>query len=363
MVLRHFFLGLLIAAASLAAAQDAPVTVVDVSLERRDALAEEALLDVAVVAFDVGLEAGAQPQAGVYPRVRTVEATFLPVTLRGVLVDSNAWGVVRVVPEPSALAEVRVETRLISSTGLELLLQVRVSDATGATWFERQYQALSEASDYPVAAGADPFMNLYRQVANDVLAHRESLQAGQLRDIRRVAFLRYAGSLSADAFTGYLVENDGIYSVQRLPAEGDEMIGRVERIRNQEYLFVDNVDEQYTELQREMAPAYNLWRQHDREQTLHRAEYQERVAERDRQGRRGSFSAMQQVYNQYKLSKIQEQDIRELAQGFDNETAPTVLETSGRIFRLTGTLDSQYSEWRDILRQIFALETGLPPAP
>ena len=62
------------------------------------------------------------------------------------------------------------------------------------------------------------------------------------------------------------------------------------------------------------------------------------------------------------LDRALEQDIRELAKGFDNETAPTVLQTSGRIFRLTGTLDTQYNEWRQILRQIFALETGLPAA-
>jgi hypothetical protein len=40
-----------------------------------------------------------------------------------------------------------------------------------------------------------------------------------------------------------------------------------------------------------------------------------------------------------------------------------VLEVSGKGFRLTGTLDAQYRDWRDILRQIFELETGLPAAP
>jgi hypothetical protein len=36
------------------------------------------------------------------------------------------------------------------------------------------------------------------------------------------------------------------------------------------------------------------------------------------------------------------------------------METSGRVFRLSGTLESQYNEWRGILRDIFALETGTP---
>ena len=362
MTVRALLVASMVLVAAFVRAQDDLLPVGDVPLLQRGNLSESQLLDVGVVIFHVGLTDGAEGEAGAYPKVREVESTFLPVTLRQVLVESNAWGVVRVLPEPSVLSELVVETRLVESTGLRLVLQVQVRDATGSLWFDRYYLAESGAGDYPVQAGDDPFKDLYHQVANDMLLHREGLDESQLRTIRRVAFLRYAGSLSPEAFAGYLTEVDGVASIQRLPAEGDEMIGRVERIRNQEYLFVDNVDEQYTELQRDMAPAYNLWRQYDREQTLYRAEYEQRVAERGRQGRRGSFSAMQQVYNQYKVAKVQEQDIRELARGFDNETAPTVLQTSGRIFRLTGTLDAQYSEWRQILRQIFALETGLPAA-
>ena len=72
------------------------------------------------------------------------------------------------------------------------------------------------------------------------------------------------------------------------------------------------------------------------------------------------FTAMEQTYNTYKQTKIQEQDLDEMATGFNNEVAPTVMEASGRVFRLSGTLDSQYNEWRGILRDIFVLETGLP---
>ena len=317
-------------------------------------------LDVGVVIFDV--DAGADADApGAYPRVRRVESVYLPVTLRQVLVDSGTWGVVRVVPQASALADLTIETRLVASTGLRLQLRVFASDATGAVWLDQAYAMESSEGSYPVADGDDPFLTLYRRIAADLQAFRAALSDAQLRDIRRVAFLRYAATLSPDAFAGYLEQREGRYGVQRLPAQDDDMVARVERIRNQEYLFIDTVDEQYTDLQRDMAPAYNLWRQYDREQIVHRAEYEERVAGRGRSGKRGSFSAMQQVFNQYKVAKIQEQDVRELARGFDNETAPTVLEADGRIFSLTGTLDSRYREWQEILRQIFALETGLPP--
>ena len=320
---------------------------------------ESGLLDVGVVIFDVDAEANTEAP-GAYPRVRRVESVYLPVTLRRVLVDSGSWGAVRVVPQASALAHLTIETRVVESTGLRLQLRVFASDATGAVWVDQVYAMESSEDSYPVGDGQDPFLPLYRRIAADLQAFRASLDDAQLRDIRRVAFLRYAASLSPDAFAGYLAQREGRYSLQRLPAEGDDMVARVDRIRNQEYLFIDTVDEQYTDLQRDMAPAYNLWRQYDREQIVHRAQYEQRVAGRDRSGKRGSFSAMQQVFNQYKVAKIQEQDVRELAKGFDNETAPTVLEADGRIFSLTGTLDSQYREWRDILRRIFALETGLP---
>ena len=69
---------------------------------------------------------------------------------------------------------------------------------------------------------------------------------------------------------------------------------------------------------------------------------------------------MEQTYNSFKNSKIQDQDLKELAGGFNNEVAPTVMEVDGRVFRLSGGLDSQYAEWREILRSIFSLETGLP---
>ena len=75
----------------------------------------------------------------------------------------------------------------------------------------------------------------------------------------------------------------------------------------------------------------------------------------------GTFVAMEQTYNAYRGLKIQEQDLDEMALGFNNEVAPTVMQVSGKVFRLNGTLGTQYSEWRKILRDIFVLETGLPP--
>ncbi|HEY7776493.1 MAG TPA: hypothetical protein VIC02_08120, partial [Kineobactrum sp.] len=61
----------------------------------------------------------------------------------------------------------------------------------------------------------------------------------------------------------------------------------------------------------------------------------------------------------FRWSKTQQQDLEELARGFNNEAQPTVLDVSGSVVRLNGSLESQYDEWRTLLQAIFALESGL----
>ena len=285
----------------------------------------------------------------------------MPVLLRQVLLTANAWGVVRVLPDEQIISELLVTGKIRQSNGSRLELAIKAMDATGRQWLDKTYVDEASPLDYPVTEGSDPYIDLYRQIANDLLEYRQGLDERQLGAIRQVAFLRYAASLSEEAFGGYLQQDEqGIYSVVRLPADGDPMIARVERIRDQEHLFVDTVDEQYVDLFNEMVATYSLWREYSREQAIYKEDYQQRAQTKERIGRRGTFSAMEQTYNTYKQTKIQEQDLDEMATGFNNEVAPTVMESSGRVFRLSGNLNSQYNEWRGILREIFELETGLP---
>lgn len=347
-------------------ADELPPVVGEVSLQVVATPPDSRLLDVGLAIFDPGIpeDKSTHSKLGIYPEIRKSEASFMAVILRRALVRSNAWGVVRVLPQVDNTAELLVSGRILRSDGRELHIQITASDATGRVWLDREYRDQARDGDYPVAPENDPFDDLYRALANDLLAVRSRLGDDDLRQVREVGRLRYAASLSPEAFAGYLrQESSGRYSLLRLPADGDPMMERVKRVRNQEHLFIDTLDENYADLYASMAPTYNLWRQYRREQDVFREDYQQRVASRDSRGRRGSFAAMEQTFDAYKWSKIHEQDLDELVQGFNNEVTPTVLEVSGKVFRLTGTLDSQYEDWRVILRQIFALETGLPGAP
>tara|TARA_R110001599_G_scaffold353870_1_gene601276 strand:- start:61802 stop:62935 length:1134 start_codon:yes stop_codon:yes gene_type:complete len=335
-----------------------------VSLQVEQSTPEQRRLHVGLAIFDPGipLNEASHSMLGIFPEIRKAESQFMPVLLRQVLVASNAWGVVRVLPGEQITSELLVTGKIRQSNGSRLEVAVAARDATGRQWLDKTYVDEASSFDYPAVEGSDPYSDLYRKIANDLLAYRRGLDDGQLRTIRQVALLRYAASLSEEAFGGYLQQNAlGIYSVLRLPAEGDPMMARVQGIRDQEHLFVDTVDEQYVDLYEEMAPTYSLWRQYNREQALYSEDYEARAQTKERIGRRGTFSAMEQTYNTYKQIKVQEQDLDDMSAGFNNEVAPTVMEASGRVFRLSGTLNAQYTEWRGILRDIFALETGLPP--
>jgi hypothetical protein len=325
-------------------------------------------LDVGIVVFDPGVpeDESSHSKLGIFPRIREAESSYMPVLLREALQDAGGWGVVRVLPEPQVSAELQVSGTILHSDGLRLALQIQARDATGRLWLDRIYLDETLESDYHTALegepGPEPYGDIYRQIANDLLEQAWKLGDRQLQAIGEVGLLRYAAALSPEAFSGYLAEEGaGQFSLTRLPAEGDPMMARVQRIRNQEYLFIDTVDEQYLNLHEQMALTYFLWRQYGREQAIYIEDYHERQQGRSRQGRPGSFAAMQQTYNAYRGSKIQEQDLDDMAGGFRNEVAPTVMEISGRVFQLDGTLGSQYEEWQAILREIFALETGLPP--
>jgi len=343
-----------------------PPAVGDVALvQARQSLPDSALLDIGLVVFDPGIpeDRATHSKLGIYPSIRTAESRYLPYILRETLENTAAWGAIRVLPRPDNASELLVSGEILHSDGMHLAVRIEARDATGRVWLDQVYVDSSEQQDYPPALGEDPYGDMYRQIANDLLRVRQKLSQDQLVGIRNVALLQYATSLSPDAFDGFLGETpDGVLSARRLPARDDPMLTRVQRIKNQEYQFIDTADEQYQALYDRMTPTYNLWRQNGRELVIYIAEYEQKIDSRDRDGRRGSFTAMEQTYNIYRRSKEHDQDLDELAAGFNNEVIPTVMEVEGKVFRLNGSVETKYNEWRSILREIFLLETGLPPA-
>ena len=58
-------------------------------------------------------------------------------------------------------------------------------------------------------------------------------------------------------------------------------------------------------------------------------------------------------------STIHQSAIEELGESFSLEAKPLVVDVDGEVHKLTGSAETQYAQWRDLMRKIYASETGL----
>src|SRR5690606_38999202 len=110
----------------------------------------------------------------------------------------------------------------------------------------------------------DPFQNLYSTLANDILAYRQTLAAGDLENMRRISELRFAADLAPYAFQSYLTTDSkkGTYQVTRLPADNDPLLVRMDRIRERDYALLDTINEHYSLFAENMSESYTNWRRY-----------------------------------------------------------------------------------------------------
>jgi hypothetical protein len=194
--------------------------------------------------------------------------------------------------------------------------------------------------------------------------------------------------VSPEAFNGYVVADDDRFVLNRLPAEGDPMFDRTQRVRQRERLFLETLDQHYAQFSSEAMDPYDSWREYAREEAITIRELTKSTRWRTGMGiativasivygqsSDGAFSdrlirdalmyvgvdmlRANQVRKQEK--RIHTETLEELSTSFDDEVKPLVVEIQGTQHRLTGTADAQYEEWRSLLRQIFVTESGFVP--
>ena len=373
---------LLLALLLTACAQNQPAAVVgpppvgDVTLNIAvQTPSEERLLNIGVQVFDTRATDAQLTQAGaaIFAEIRRVETHYLPVVLRNALVSSNQWGAVRVLPETDPSVDLLIQGTILRSDGANLILQIRASDSSGREWLNKTYLDSAGILDYPEFVPSlrdrsttvnleDPFQDLHAQIANDLLAVRESMDAQALLALAQLTQIKYAGDLSPEAF-GALLQPDaqGLLSLQRLPASDEPLLGHVAQIRARHLVFIDTIDEYYDALHTDLKPTYDVWRQYSHDQVVEEEDNAASAAGGGTLSGSGSFESLSQNYNRYKWAKIFEQEFVALASGFVSETAPAVLKLSENVNGLSGPVEEQYLQWRVLLRELFEVETvGLP---
>lgn len=326
--------------------------------------ADGAALNVSISVFDPGVPADRSLHRNleVFPRIRAIEAHFLPFVLRETLVATGEWGAVRVVTGPDAGAEIGISASIVQSDGERLELRAQAVDASGRLWFDRSFKSrLADGRARPGDAGQrSPFQPLYDEIAAALEDVRAQFDDQALARIREISLLRYAVELAPSTFGPYL-ESDGAgnFSLRRLPARDDPMLDRIERIRLTEYVITDTVDAKYRELHEEIASTYALWREY-RRKSLRYDEQNARRAEQTRSDApKGSYTAIRNLYDNYKWDRVTAQEQDRLAIAFNNEVGPVVDAMEARIAELEGWVDAKYAEWRRLLEEVFEAEAVL----
>jgi len=355
-------------------------------------VSEALLLDVGILNFDPGIPEGNNPnETRIYPEVREAEARYLPYHIKTTLQGTGFWGAVRVIPSRDVATDVYVDGRIVQSDGEFVTLSLRATDAVGNFWFENEYSMQTGLSSYAEYRdrSQDPYQKVFNDFANDLHAYAVGLAPKEVTRIREVSELKFFADMAPDAFGQHLsYDDDGIATVQRLPAENDPMVDRLRQIRERDRLVVDTLNEHYANFYYGIALPYEGWRKGTREQSVAYRQQRKSAMQRALIGAAviaGSMSVdtgsssysryraqriaqtvaidrgwrtIMDAFAQHRAAGIHREEIKELSESFVAEAAPMVVEVRGETMRLTGTAEAQYESWRKLLKEIYRTETG-----
>ncbi len=348
---------------------------------------ESQLLDVGVLIFNPGIdELLEEKNAITVPEIRKAEARYIPFTLTETLQKNGSWGAVRIVPGKESIVDLYVEGKILHSDGEQLKLEIHVSDSSGRKWFTREYEEVTSKYRYDdkMHAQLDPFQGLYNRIANDMLAFREQLSAEDMVRIRTLSELKFARVFSPDAFSEYIAVNKaGLYHIVRLPPRNEPLLKRIHEIRERDYLYIDTLQDYYSSFAMEMGKPYLEWRKMTYDEVVALRELRRAARNRMIAGTAavlagvaaagsgdGTTEAAGQVgilggaylfksgLDKRAESQLHLEALQELGSSLELEVEPQVVELEDRTVTLTGTVDDQYSKWREILYDIYVTETG-----
>jgi len=356
-------------------------------------LPEDQLLDIGIVEFDDGVpKNNDSAKTGVYEDVRSAEVRYLPYHLKTTMQATGHWGAVRVIPSRNAFTDVIISGVIEKSDGEFVTLKIRVEDATGQKWYEKEYETQTGISSYDQYRDKanDPYQNVFNDIANDLREYVATIPPKQMQHVRQVSELQFFGDMAPLAFGEHLTtDDDGITSVARLPAENDPMVDRLRQIRERDRLVVDTLNEHYANFYYGIAIPYEGWRKISREEQVNYRQVRRSAAMRTllgvvvlagsvamdtdnssssstRRMKRGiqtvgiskGLETIMSGLTRRSEAKMHVESIKELSESFGTEAAPMVVTVEGEARRLTGTAGAQYESWRRLLKQIYEAETG-----
>ena len=360
-------------------------------LTAQNEMANKDLLDVSIKLFNPGkLPEDEDDRRGLSEEIRSAEARYMPIHLKYTMQRTGYWGNVRVVPDDNEGSEVLIKGTILESDGETIKIKIVVSDATNHKWFEKTYKETVSFDEIQKteAQKEDKFQDLYNNISNDIIEHRQKLSSAEIKRIKETAEVRFAAFMAPQTFKNYLQKNsDNQYKITRLPSIDDPMIKRVASIKARDELLVDTINNYYDIYYNDMWESYENWRKFRSEELDSIREIDKKALAqkvlgaaaiigaialgassdsdlRDQTGTlrtvmiAGGAYALVSGFKTSKETEINKEAIEELGASFTTEVEPMVVEVKGKTMKLTGSAEQQYGKWRNLLKEIYINETG-----
>ena len=325
----------------------------------------------------------------IWPEVRRTEAVRMSVMLGNKLTETNAFNGVRITPDTETSAHLYVLGKIVQSNGEELDLKITVVNIKGDKIFSKSYNftvdeyALIDPRSGKEGDLYDPF---FTTIANDIAEQVEELSPEERDELARVEELRYAEFFEPD-YAGQYTETNwmGNVVVTSYPAENDPMIRRIQSLKVQDQMFIDNLQSDYINFYTISNPAYVSWQ---------RAAFVETKAARAARTKAnikaavgilalvggvalasqgnsydygqalagtaiavGGISAISGAMGDSKQADAHRETLSELGGSLNIEIAPNVMELEETQVELKGTAKEQYSTWRSALKRVYEQES------
>jgi len=350
---------------------------------------EDLLLDVGIALFDPGIdEIKRGEEETVNHEIRIAESRYAPYLLAETLQRSGNWGIVRLMPNDASPMDVLLKGTILQSNGEVMSIRVEVADASGKEWYTKDYEEEVSRFSYDPSERQknDPFQVIYNNIANDLLVYRQrNVSETDITRIRTISEMLFAKRFSPEAFSDYLTQDRrGNYQLVSLPAQTDPVLERIRDIRERDFMFIDTVQDYYATYVRQMRLPYDSWREQSYQETVELRELRNSARRRFIAGTAavigglaaattgGNYATqtggaivvgagaylIKSGFDKRAEAKIHMEALEELGQSLENEVAPRVINLEDRTITLTGSVEEQYSQWREILADLYAADIG-----
>ncbi|MCY7296909.1 hypothetical protein [Alteromonas sp. a30] len=358
-------------------------------------------LNVAVPVFNPGfpldkstgqIDYDEMGEQGIWPQLRRSEAKRFAIKTKEALEKTKSFSAVSVVPNANTTADLFVLGTILQSDSETIELEAMVMDSSGEILGQKTFEHRVSKHFFrdQLNAEKNPYGEVFQQIGDYVYSLIISLPDAAKNKIKETTLVRYAQYYSPEEFDKYIntsIKRKGgtqyyKHELVGTPAEQNKMLKRIETLKAQDQLFVDQLQDNYDAFDAETLTAYRTWQKETLPDAVARREAEEERNTKAAFGiglavmsavlasnsssnagniatAAGALGSAKLLIDSFKANedmKVHSEIIDEQGQGLDLSLSPTVMEFNDKTVELTGTASEQYEQWKAHLKSIYDLE-------